>query len=67
MVVPLLWFNLYSAAIAVILVNRFSDGLDGAVARKRGLTSLGGYLDITCDFIFYSIRFEFFVINAPRF
>ena len=55
MVVPLLWFKLYSAAMTVILVNRFFDGLDGAVARKRGPTNLGGYLDITCDFIFYSV------------
>ena len=55
MVVPLLWFQLYSLAMTVILVNRFFDGLDGAVARKRGPTNLGGYLDITCDFIFYSV------------
>ncbi len=54
-VVPLLWFKLYSLAMTVILVNRFFDGLDGAVARKRGPTNLGGYLDITCDFIFYSL------------
>ena len=53
MVVPLLWFELYTTAMAVILVNRFFDGLDGAVARKYGPTNLGGYLDITCDFIFY--------------
>ena len=53
MVVPLLWLKLYSAAMVVILVNRFFDGLDGAVARKCGPTNLGGYLDITCDFIFF--------------
>ncbi len=46
-VVPLLWLKLYSAAMAVIFVNRFFDGLDGAVARKYGPTNLGGYLDIT--------------------
>ena len=55
MVVPLLWLKLYFAALAVILVNRFFDGIDGAVARKNGTTNLGGYLDITCDFIFYSV------------
>ncbi len=54
-VVPLLWLKLYSTAMIVILVNRFFDGLDGAVARKCGPTYLGGYLDITCDFIFYSV------------
>ena len=52
--VPLLWLKLYPAALVLILVNRFFDGLDGAVARRNGVTNLGGYLDITCDFIFYS-------------
>ena len=55
MVIPLLWFKMYTTAIIVILVNRFFDGIDGAVARKYGATNLGGYLDITCDFIFYSV------------
>ena len=66
MVVPLLWFKLYSTAMAVILVNRFFDGLDGAVARKCGPTNLGGYLDITCDFIFYSVVIMGFALAAPE-
>ena len=66
MVVPLLWFKLYSTAIAVILVNRFFDGLDGAVARKYGPTNLGGYLDITCDFIFYSVVIMGFALASPE-
>ena len=66
MVVPLLWFKLYSTAMVVILVNRFFDGLDGAVARKRGPTNLGGYLDITCDFIFYSMVIMGFALAAPE-
>jgi len=66
MVVPLLWLKLYSAAMAVILVNRFFDGLDGAVARKYGPTNLGGYLDITCDFIFYSVVIMGFALGAPE-
>ena len=44
----------YLAGLALLLVNRLSDGLDGAVARVRGPTDLGGYLDIVCDFIPYS-------------
>ncbi|MDZ7904988.1 MAG: CDP-alcohol phosphatidyltransferase family protein [Cypionkella sp.] len=44
-------------ALALILASRAADGLDGAVARAniagRGKTDFGGYLDITCDFIFY--------------
>ena len=39
--------------LALILANRLLDGLDGAVARVRGPTSFGGYLDIVADFAFY--------------
>jgi len=66
MVVPLLWLNMYSTAMALIIVNRFFDGLDGAVARKFGPTNLGGYLDITCDFIFYSVVIMGFALAAPE-
>tara|TARA_B100000686_G_scaffold289423_1_gene316089 strand:+ start:1235 stop:1837 length:603 start_codon:yes stop_codon:yes gene_type:complete len=66
MVVPFLWLKLYSAAMVVILVNRFFDALDGAVARKCGTTNLGGYLDITCDFIFYSVVVMGFALADPE-
>ena len=66
MVVPFLWLKLYSAAMAVIIVNRIFDGLDGAVARKCGPTNLGGYLDITCDFIFYSVVIMGFALADPE-
>ena len=39
--------------LALIALSRLADGLDGAVARVRGTTDFGGYLDITCDFLFY--------------
>ena len=39
--------------LALIIFNRVLDGLDGAVARVRGPTALGGYCDITADFAFY--------------
>ena len=41
------------AGLALILASRLLDGLDGAVARHRGATDLGGYLDIVCDSVFY--------------
>ncbi len=44
----------YAVAIGLILLNRLFDGLDGALARHRGLTDLGGFLDILLDFIFYA-------------
>jgi phosphatidylglycerophosphate synthase len=39
--------------LALILANRLADGLDGAVARERGPSDLGGYFDIVADFAFY--------------
>ncbi len=43
----------YLLALALILTNRLLDGLDGAVARVRGITDIGGYLDTLADFAFY--------------
>lgn len=43
----------YFAALALILLNRLIDGLDGAVARASELTDLGGYLDTLADYVFY--------------
>lgn len=43
----------FALALALIIANRLLDGLDGALARARGLTDFGGYLDIVADFIFY--------------
>ncbi|HKZ74333.1 MAG TPA: CDP-alcohol phosphatidyltransferase family protein, partial [Steroidobacteraceae bacterium] len=44
----------YGLALVLMAVNRVLDGLDGAMARIRGSTDFGGYLDIVCDFIFYA-------------
>jgi phosphatidylglycerophosphate synthase len=52
--VPFIVMESYSVALALIIINRIFDGLDGAVARHSLLTDFGGYLDIVCDFIFYS-------------
>ena len=45
--------GLLTLGLALILANRVLDGLDGAVARVRGPTPLGGYFDIVADFAFY--------------
>src|SRR5262245_47627382 len=42
------------------------DGLDGAVARRRGPTDLGGYLDIVLDFLFYAGVPFFFAVGRPE-
>jgi len=49
-----IFYGHFHAALALIAANRVFDGLDGAVARRRGATDLGGYLDIVLDMIFYS-------------
>jgi phosphatidylglycerophosphate synthase len=41
------------AALVLWLANRTLDGLDGALARRRGPTDLGGMLDFTADFVVY--------------
>ena len=48
-----------------LLANRLADGLDGAVARARGKSDFGGYLDITCDFAFYGAIPLAFVLADP--
>ena len=51
--IPLLAREHYELALLVILLNRLIDGLDGAIARRKGATPFGGYLDIMCDMGFY--------------
>ncbi len=43
---PFLALGWYLAALVAIVLNRLLDGLDGALARRRGLTDAGGFLDI---------------------
>lgn len=51
--------------LALIVANRLADGLDGAVARVRGPSDLGGYFDIVADFAFYVSVPVGFGILAP--
>jgi phosphatidylglycerophosphate synthase len=44
----------YTAGLALLLVSRLLDGLDGAVARLTAPTDAGGFLDIALDFLFYA-------------
>lgn len=50
---------------ALVLASRLADGLDGAVARARGKSDFGGYLDIVCDFTFYGAIPLAFVLADP--
>jgi phosphatidylglycerophosphate synthase len=54
----------YGAGLALIVLNRFLDGLDGAVARENGPTDRGAFLDIVLDFFFYAaVPFGFAVAD----
>lgn len=54
-------------ALFLILLNRIFDALDGAIARKTKLTSFGGFLDISLDFIIYAgVPFSFAVYNPGQ-
>ena len=55
----------YGAALALILANRALDGLDGAVARHRGPTDFGGFLDIVSDFVVYAGIVFGFALGRP--
>ncbi len=63
---PLLAGAAFSWAMLAILVNRLADGLDGAIARQRGPSDVGAYLDIVCDFVFYGAVVFGFILAAPE-
>lgn len=52
-------------ALVFLLINRFCDGLDGAVARRSGATDLGAYLDITADFLLWALLPVGFALYDP--
>lgn len=60
-------FNEMWAALALILLGRLLDGLDGAIARATQPTDRGGFLDIALDFIFYgSVPLAFAMLDPYR-
>ncbi|QBB13400.1 CDP-alcohol phosphatidyltransferase family protein [Edwardsiella piscicida] len=63
--VPLLMWQQHGAALAAVLINRLCDGLDGALARRQGLSDAGGFLDISLDFLFYALLPLGFVLADP--
>ena len=44
----------WTLALGLWLTNRLLDGLDGPVARCRGASDRGGFLDIVADFSIYA-------------
>lgn len=58
-------FGSFTLGLALTLLNRLFDGLDGAVARATRLTDRGGFLDIALDFIFYAAVPLAFAVHDP--
>ncbi|PSJ60455.1 CDP-alcohol phosphatidyltransferase family protein [Pseudaminobacter soli (ex Li et al. 2025)] len=58
-------FGWFLTGLALLLVSRLGDGLDGAIARFKGKTDFGGYLDIVLDFAFYGAIPLGFVLADP--
>lgn len=52
--VNFLALEMYGWALFAILLNRFCDGIDGAIARATKVTNFGVFLDTTLDYIFYA-------------
>ncbi|MGH7805280.1 MAG: CDP-alcohol phosphatidyltransferase family protein [Candidatus Binatia bacterium] len=63
--VPAIAAEHYLVGLFFILASRVSDGLDGAVARCTAPTDRGAYLDIVCDFLFYSAVPFAFALARP--
>ena len=58
--------GLYGWGLALWLLNRLLDGLDGEVARRGGRQSdWGGYSDILCDLVVYALLPVALVVSSP--
>lgn len=51
--------------LALLVIARIADGLDGAVAKLRGPTALGAFLDTALDLIAYAALPVAFAIRDP--
>ena len=61
-------FGMIYTALLFFLLNRFFDGVDGALARLNEPTDLGGFYDIISDFLIYSLLpFGFILFDNNNF
>jgi phosphatidylglycerophosphate synthase len=58
-------FGLYAGGLLFFVLNRFLDGLDGAVARRVGITDRGEFLDAALSWLVLAAIPFAFVLNAP--
>lgn len=60
-----IWQHAFLVGLALLLVSRFMDGIDGFVAKETQVTDFGGYLDIVLDFVFYGAIPLGFILADP--
>ncbi|HEY8384034.1 MAG TPA: CDP-alcohol phosphatidyltransferase family protein [Microvirga sp.] len=53
-------------ALALLILSRILDGLDGATARASAQTDRGGFIDIVFDFAFYGAVPLAFALRDPE-
>lgn len=58
--------QIYPLALMLIILNRFLAGLAGTVARATGITALGSYLDVVCDFSIFAAFAFFFSLGLMK-
>jgi phosphatidylglycerophosphate synthase len=63
---PLLIIGHHYWALGAIILNRFLDGIDGALARLTEATDRGAFLDISLDFLFYAAIPLGFAVFDPK-
>ncbi|PPB80467.1 phosphatidylglycerophosphate synthase [Albidovulum inexpectatum] len=57
----------HGAGLALILLNRLADALDGEIARLTTPTDRGAFLDIALDFLFYAlVPLGFAIVDPSR-
>jgi phosphatidylglycerophosphate synthase len=65
--IPAIATHHYWAGLALILLNRLVDALDGAVARQSRATGRGAFLDMVLDLIvFAGVPFAFALADPSR-
>jgi phosphatidylglycerophosphate synthase len=60
-----IWQHAYWTGLVLLLISRFFDGLDGAIAKATQPTDFGGFLDIVLDFVFYGAIPLGFILAEP--
>lgn len=65
--VNLLANNMFTLALFFILLNRLCDTLDGKIAKIKGKTEFGVFIDACLDYVFYAaVIFGFALANSTN-